>query len=585
MIPRIAIPLLLLLLSSSSAQLPFVDSSHLLANPDLKSGVLIAVADMNNDGLDDLVRLDNARSLEVEYQQGPGETFTRYVFGETTSTVREWAIAIADTDNNGFNDILVGGDRNGIKLLRANPTGTAFTSSLLPDSTVVIQTVNFVDIDNDGISDIFVCNDVGENLKYTGGPGGTFTRHDALLDTRGVPASPGESEDNSGNYASLWSDLDNDNDLDLYISKCRQGVTSATDPRRINLLFENDGNHGFSENSAGANLDDGAQTWCSALGDIDNDGDFDLFILNHIDPSRLLENDGGANFTDVTTGAGFTASDFAFLGVQAGFVDFDNDGFLDLFLTSLSGQHRLFRNDGDSTFTRIDNAMGTDRIRTFATGDLNSDGFPDIIAGYGPGTHTPSGSMSDRLWTSVPNANHWLAVRLRPTASNPNAIGARLTLQSAVGTQIREVRSGESYAISNSFTQHFGLGSSATIDRLTVRWPSGVVDEFLNPAPDQFLTVTEGSSPPDLLSRALASQPALRVPAALTFTLGDTSGITYRVQTSEDAAPPWTTVATKNPGSPWESSATVSTDGPAVTITDIPSSSGSLFVRLSVSTP
>ena len=483
----------------------FSDSTNLL-NGDNYSGVAMAVSDMNGDGKDDIIRFNQAEVLNVQYQGVANQNFTSHSIGQV-STKNQWSVCIADFDKNGFNDILCGGAYDNIKLIHNDDGNTSYMSSILSNSDIFIQGSNFVDINGDNWVDIFACHDDEESRAYRNEQNGTFSYQSSLISTETVPAS-----DNSGNYASIWTDYDNDGDLDLYISKCRGGVTSSSDPRRINMLWQNDGNNNFTEIADQANLKNGRQTWLTDFGDIDNDGDLDAIIINHSADPNLMRNNGDGTFTDITSSSGLvpTLDPANYYGIQGLFRDFNNDGFVDLLATG--DPHFIFYNNGDGTFTNAPNPFNSNGIQSMAIGDLNSDGFLDVYAGYAEGLNTPS-NLKDRLWLNDGNANNFIAVQLKGNESNINGIGARIELYGAWGIQIREVRAGEGYGIMNSFTQHFGLGVSNQIDKIVVKWPSGKVNELPNPSPNQFLTIEEGVGTDFVYSR----QEPYDIPAVVSF--------------------------------------------------------------------
>ncbi len=474
--------------SGLGAQISFNNGNYKLANAN-RSGVAIAVQDLNNDGLDDIVRLGQGRQVNIEWQRSDGGVFDHAAISAGGGQ-SQWSICVADVDNNGYGDILTGGSYDGVKLYRANGDGTQYALSTLPGPGLFVQGTNLADINNDGWLDFFSCHDDAESRIWANDGQGGFVAADEWIDMATVPAS-----DNSGNYGSVWTDIDNDGDIDLYIAKCRQGVNNPQDPRRINALFINDGAGNFTEQAEAANLKIGAQSWTADFGDLDNDGDMDCFITNHDVPSMVLINDGQGVFTDITATAGVVVQGLPIQGVMR---DFDNDGFLDI-LVAGTRQH-LFLNNGDLTFTEVTGLFDNNQMESFALGDLNHDGYVDIYGGYAQVYTTPS-AIDDVLWLNDGGANNFLNVRLTGGPSNRSAVGARFGLYGAWGLQIREVRAGESYGITNSLMQNFGLGQATSADSLIIRWPSGEVDKYTDLPANQFISVIEGAcvSPPATL--------------------------------------------------------------------------------------
>lgn len=468
--------------ASLSAQISFTNKTNLLTPANHFSGVAIAIMDMNNDGLDDIARLDQGTALNIQFQNAPGQPFTATTKTQLPST-DTWGMCAADVNNDGLGDVLAGGYQNGVKIARSNANGT-FSIQNITNPTTFVQGVNFADINNDGWLDAFVCHDDGLARIFGNNGNGTFTYQPNWIDLTTFPAS-----DNSGNYGSVWSDVNNDGLLDLYIAHCRQGVNSDTDPRRINQLFLNNGDGTYTQDIANnTGLRIGAQSWTADFGDIDNDGDFDCFITNHDVNSQLLENDGSGHFTDITLTSGFMGA-IQGLPLQGLFRDFDNDGYTDVIVAG--DKHYIFRNNGDKTFIAIPNPFNNNEMESFAIGDLNGDGFQDVYAGYAL-VYTDPSNIPDVLWMNNGNDNHYYGLNLHGQQSNRNGVGAKVQLYSALGIQTREVRSGESYGISNSLQIHFGMGQLTQIDSVVVHWPSGVRDVIYQPTVDQYTTLNEG---------------------------------------------------------------------------------------------
>ncbi|MDA0813920.1 MAG: FG-GAP-like repeat-containing protein, partial [Verrucomicrobia bacterium] len=424
----------------------FTDATSSLPNGNVHSGVAMGVADMNGDGMDDIVRLSGAQEVLIEFQKANG-LFGHYTMGFAFGG-KQWGLAIADADDDGMSDFVVGGYYDGLKFFRANSSGTAWSPTNLPGPGLFLQAVNFADIDNDGWLDIFACHDDAESHKYRGDGAGWFTFDPSMLDTSAPPS------DSSGNYGTTWSDYDGDGDVDLYISKCRGGVVDPADKRRIN---------------------------------------------------KLMRNNGDGTFTNVTGLSGINEN---FSVIQVTFRDFDNDGWVDLLL--VGSQHKLYLNDRDGTFTLSANLFTADQIESCAVGDLNQDGFVDVYAGYAKIYNTPT-AIAARLYLNAGNDNHYLAVQLEGTTSNRQGIGARVELTGAWGTQVREVRAGESYGVTYSRTAHFGLGAQPGAATLTVVWPSGTVDTLANVSGDRYLKIKEGST----------AAPAIQAPGAQVAVAGD----------------------------------------------------------------
>ena len=469
----------LLLAAAGQAQVTFTNASAQLTGT-TASGGCVGVCDMNGDGYDDIATLDNSRTLVVHYQNADG-SFTRVDFPQVSSAA-QWGMSLGDMDNDGHKDLISGGSYDGVHYLQIAGPGSSTLSSL-NNGSMFMQCNNMADIDNEGSADFFACHDDAAPRIWMNDGLGALSFDGNVMDFTSDPPS-----DMSGNYGSTWTDFDNDGDIDLYISKCRQGVSDPNDPRRWNRLFVNDGNGNFQELTQQYGLFNNNQSWSSDFADIDNDGDFDVVTTNHDNTIQLFENDGTGHYTEITAGSGLEITGFLLQSIMR---DFDNDGYLDLLIAG--GSAYLFMNNGNNTFTSVPLPNAPKTLHSFGLGDLNNDGFIDIMASYGDGYVTPDPNTPDRLWLNDGNANHWFAVNLEGTVSNRDAIGARTEIFGPWGVQVREVRAGESYGIVNSFTAHFGLGAETTVDSVRITWPSGIVDVHANLAADQAITVIENT--------------------------------------------------------------------------------------------
>lgn len=423
-----------------------------------QSGQSRGVVDMNGDFLDDLVSIGDT-NICINYQL-PSGGFNRVDITTTyAANPPSWSLAAGDWDANGYNDLLYGGG-NGVTFMQANADGTAYTQISGPQY-VFSQRSNFVDINNDGHLDAFVCHDTAPSVSYIN----DGTNNLVFSNTNGLGNYP-----SGGNYGSSWVDYDNDGDFDLFIAKC-----GGNEARRTDQLYRNNGDGTFTEVGASAGVADIMQAWSGAWGDYDNDGWMDLFVgssttgLDH----KIMRNNGDGTFTNVTALTNLTSVKIGHENIAG---DFDNDGFLDVYANGSI----LFGN-GDLTF-RVINSLNIPDIG--AIGDLNNDGFLDFFYGS--------------IYTNNGTENNWIKiVTIGDTEggySNKNGIGARVEITTDSGTQIRDVRSGEGFRFMGSLNTHFGIGTNSTINSIKVKWPSGVVDEILNPNINEMLIINEGSS-------------------------------------------------------------------------------------------
>ncbi len=437
----------------SYSQVSFTNQSGSIGSYPVYSS---AGLDVNGDHLDDYVRITES-GIGIDYQQADG-SFTSIFIDKVIQNPPTWSIAAGDIDENGYTDFVLGYG-NAVSFLFANSDGTDYTEVTFPQY-IFSQRSNMVDIDNDGDLDAFVCHDVDESHPYRNDGNQNMVLDQTLIQTL----------DLAGNYASLWVDYDNDGDVDMYLTKCRQGSTPG-DPERTNAMYRNNGDGTWTEVAASINMADNAQSWSTAFADFDNDGDFDAFTVNHDEQNRFYINDGAGVFTDNIGASGINPNDLGAWENQA--ADFDNDGYVDIF-SEMSKE--LYINNGDMTFTGYDLPFDEGAIA-----DFNNDGFLDV-------------AHAGNLWINQGNSNNWVKMVLQGVQSNADGIGARIIIYGDWGTQMREVRSGEGFSHMNSLTAHFGIGQSTTIDKIRIEWPSGIIDEYDNPDINTQHVYIEGDS-------------------------------------------------------------------------------------------
>lgn len=466
---------------SLSGQIKFANRNDLLGEKDQHSAVPVGIADMNGDGLDDIISLNFGSILNIQYQTpDSARPFVRYEIPLGIDNAEQNDICIADFNNDGANDIMAVGSYDRVKVLYNIPYTYSFNLTHIAVTPFFSQGASAGDFNHDGWVDVVMLNDNGANYTLLNDGVGHLVEAD-LFDFTTVPPS-----DNSGNYGSLYTDFDMDGDLDFYIAKCRQGVNNPADPRRIDVLFVNDGLGNYTEDAARYGLADGRQTWTADFGDIDNDGDLDLFKTQHDVISELYENIGNDTFINITP---FTGLNITGVPLQGMIRDLDNDGFQDILVSG--DRVDCYHNNGNKTFTKVDpfNAV---IFGTFALGDLNHDGFTDIYASKVIPFNNPDPLREDILYLNQKNDNHFLALSLEDNELNTSAIGAMALLYGPWGVQVREVRAGEQYGVSNGHEMIFGLGSQTTYDSLIIRWADGTREHYDQLATDKTWSLTKG---------------------------------------------------------------------------------------------
>ncbi len=484
-------------------------------------------SDIDGDGFDDFM---------VHNTRYPGEPKERLFRNDGAGGFEEWSgdaglvgkgsnlVTFADVDNDGDQDALLSVYYN----LENNPDPAWEDALLLNDGAGhfvekadaglangrTTATGAFADYDADGNLDFFAGNTRhhGEGEHYDqamqdqlfrGIGAGTFSD---VTDAAGIAYQPSSMYPFNPDYFTLtngclWTDYDGDGDQDLYVAN--YGLAA-------NFMWENLGDGTFEEVAQARNLhaDDRDGEWADGTSfgvhwaDYDNDGDMDMFQteISHpryhdwgSDKSSLRRNPGGTDpvFEIVTEEVGIVWDEGDY---EASFVDFDNDGLLDLFISSVYGLHysRLYRQNPDHTFTDWTYLAGVRvmNAKSHAWADFDRDGDQDLLVGSRqPGVHM-------RLFRNdLGQDNAWLTVRLQGVTDARDGIGARVEVTTPDGvTRTREVRAGGGRTRQDSLAVEFGLGDEAGPVTLTVTWPGGSVDTWQNVEVRSFALAVQGEA-------------------------------------------------------------------------------------------
>jgi hypothetical protein len=450
-------------------QTTFTDVTDQAGVGDTNYSVGVAWGDFNNDGLLDLYVVNLGQSNVLYMNNGDGAFEDVTAISGTGDTGPGVGCAWGDYDNDGLIDLFVS-NRPGYSRLYRNQGDTTFLDMApafdMSDPSGMGESVAWGDYDNDGYIDLYKVRMNQSNIIYHNLRGEGF---------EDVTAFAGVGDGGPGEGAA-WCDYDDDDFLDLY-------VTNASG---YNLLYHNNGNGTFTDRSDFAGIRQSGSSFGCAWGDFDNDGDFDLFVGRH-GACRLYQNNSDGTFVDVSSPAGVDYAGWT-LGVSWG--DYDNDGWLDLHLANHQGDDVLYRNLGNGTFENV-----TDQARVHnywdsrgdAWGDFNNDGFLDLYVANHSGARNV-------LFRNNGNGNHHLHLNLTGTISNKAGIGSKLICISGGRRMTVQVEGGSGFASQNSLLAEFGLGQSAVADTLRILWPSGTVDSFSNLQGDVVLQVVEGQT-------------------------------------------------------------------------------------------
>ena len=469
------ISIFIMIWGALSAQVNFKNETAALKseNP-TRSTLPSAFVDINGDRVDDLVILDRGTVLKVYVSTGNNDGLI-LLDSMSLAIVPLWSLSVGWVEDEEVATVIAAGTDPFVYVVKLYPEGWQLQRLT---GGFFAQASNLVDIDVDGDLDYFVCNDNGENRLY-------LYEEDIFVPKKVIDFSGISSQFLEGNYGSIWTDINFDNMPDLYVSKCRAGVNDSTDLRRVNNFYISQPDGSYIDEASARGVADGRQSWVSTFFDADNDGDQDLYIVNHYDEHRLMINEGEGYFIE---------SHFVF-GVedpviQVLAVDMDNDTWVDIVCSGVGGAF-WFQNMEGKGWQRRHNFIGFSDVRSLTYGDLNEDGFIDFYAHLN-NLLNEVGVKDDQIWINQGNENNWLTVSLHGQSDNQTGVGSIITLYGSWGKQLRQIHAGESYGITNSQNAYFGLGEARFVDSLIIRWPNGTIDRHYGILASQHVHAYQG---------------------------------------------------------------------------------------------
>jgi hypothetical protein len=463
-----------------------------------------AWCDFNNDGFLDLFVSNWSNRTNVFYRNNGNGTFTRITQGDPVQEADyHTTAAAADYDNDGYPDLVVAAGveaptsrRNLLFHNNGDETFSRVSGGSVTNQLGFFAFPSWADYDADGFVDLFV-TDAGvfsggvlygaKNLLFHNNGDGTFTKvtSGAIVNDIGI------------GFGALWTDYDNDGFMDLVVINLLSPGASVG----YNFVYHNNRDGTFTRvqtNSVAMDAwPNGAEA--AAWGDYDNDGLPDLFVGDEGGTrNRLYHNNGRGSFTNVTSGVILVPPSPNGVA-DCAWGDYDNDGYLDLFVGSWNGPNGLYHNNGDGTFTRILTEPFLNAANAVMNGvawvDYDNDGSLDLfLTRYTLSADGVEGPASNLLYHNRGNTNAWVEVKLIGAVSNRSGIGAKVRLRATIGGktfwQMRELTSGGGWDM-HPLVAHFGLGDATNVDTLRIEWPSGIVQTLTNVATKQILTVVE----------------------------------------------------------------------------------------------
>ncbi len=441
-----------------------------------------AAGDYDGDGFLDLFVAKAGTEFNHLYRNNGDGSFSRVEAGVIANEITSSFTACwADYDNDGLLDLFVANsadppiiENNSLFRNRGNGAFQKVTNSVSQEGSTSICSA-WADYDSDGFLDLFIGNQSGRNFLYRNNRDGSFakiTTGSVVADTLKLTVS------------SAWADFDNDRDPDLLVANAIVGSQHE-------YLFRNDGDGSFLKIASGPVVASGGNSYACAWADFDNDLDLDVFIANNAGQHDFLfANNGDGTFIAVTEGP---ILDDGADSVSATWGDFDNDGWLDLFVVCQAQKNLFYRNNGNGTFSQIDVGSPVSDVGMpghCLSADFDNNGFLDIFVTNVGGNNS--------LYRNNGNSNNWISIQCVGTGSNRSAVGAKVKVRARIRSvdrwQMREIASRDATGSPNSLRAEFGLGDATNIDLIRIEWPSGVIQELAGVSVNQFLNVVESPS-------------------------------------------------------------------------------------------
>jgi PKD repeat protein len=390
-------------------------------------------------------------------------------------------ISWGDIDNDGLNDLYVA-NMAGNNILMKNKGNGIFeritNNQAAKDNGTYLQN-SFVDYDNDGWLDIFVPTVSSLSFVKSNGVRNILYHNDGTGNYVKAQTS-GLMTDLSNTTCASFSDYDNDGDQDLF----------STEFFKDNWFYENNGDGSFTKITNSVVNSNNLLSLSCSWGDYDNDGNMDLFVCNGgvtavKVPNYLYHNNGDKTFTQITAGP---LSEYKGCSWSSAWGDLDNDGDLDLYLGTIYEDDIIFLNNGDGTFESYTNFERNINTTGVCMGDYNNDGFLDVLIARAE-------DKGHIVFRNNGNGNHWTNLTLKGLISNASGIGAKVKIKAKIGGksfwQYRELNGNQGLRGFNDLRIHFGLGDAQIIDSLVVQWPSKATSTLTNINADKLLTIQE----------------------------------------------------------------------------------------------